>query len=989
MMKKNVKQKNKSQADTFMKRAFEAVQASQPGQIKALKSKLKEAINLAIPKSVAEKHASAQRTLLHYAVLDPAVTIETIKALLEAGADPNVLTGSNNTALSIAITINHSPEVLQLLIENKAKILTGLPTSPLSVAIDQNNLEVTKMLLKELEKQNVDMQAVLYQSPQNDGSFLALAIRKENLALVLELLKYAKAKSNDNNNQVNYIANDRTLLLLAINTGNAEIVEALIQAGADTKIAVSADNPPLDLAAKKNNVRMAKAILAADPKAPQRAAIRYAAQWDNLEMVSLLLKAGADVNAKTCEKKELGAFDVACMVGNQKVIDLLFPHADLTNINFNCYSAAHYGHAHLVEYLLERGADVNHLTHDSSLMETASYNGHENVVEVLKKYKVNMENSADALIHAIIQKNLDMVNLQLVSGADPNRPNANGGTPMEAAFSRGTPEIAEALLKAGAILSEEIVYMAAADGRLDFLRIFLEYGANINEMSAQEQETPLHAAIREGHITTAEFLIKKGADINAFSEEADSRPLDIACIYDNKECIHLLLAAGADVNLVDANGLGPTHIAVCKNNLPVLEILFSRKETALYPQGEDAIVPIALAAEMGNGEAFAYLLKIAKQRNQLPTLDLWVQIFYNLLPDDEKDANKKLPIFGYLLDELSNKEFLTFIILDFIEMASVKFSEDDDRKPHLQKYIQVIFDKCIAKSITFPDEFKDKLSSVTDLEIEKLFVTPVMAEESSTTANENQLAAPETGNENENNTKANQTKASGQPRAQHIPVTQMLSMFKKMQSQDVIRVRKEKTEPPSNENKPVSIFKPAAEKKQLTWGNGLIASDSKMEDKLIVKEVDFGNNQFFYCPQSMVNLLELNQVASVFESVMEFPKIARLVNQPGLKSLDIDHPAIDINVIDPVTNKVIPCKGEINFEVKTMHAQFKKERLLCVSITGDGGKGSLIVPILYLPEGLHGNDDAKALTEKLKYLTSFNIMAPHTDFQNRIAVGSS
>ncbi|CAN5211106.1 hypothetical protein BH09DEP1_BH09DEP1_3480 [soil metagenome] len=91
-----------------------------------------------------------------------------------------------------------------------------------------------------------------------------------------------------------------TPLLYAVRAGCNELLEWLIGAGADVNIAgTTIDQRPLKTAVLKNNLDMAKKLIAAGAEldyldSSNATVLMVAASRNNLEMVSLLINAGAD-----------------------------------------------------------------------------------------------------------------------------------------------------------------------------------------------------------------------------------------------------------------------------------------------------------------------------------------------------------------------------------------------------------------------------------------------------------------------------------------------------------------------------------------------------------------------------------------------------------------------------------------------------------------------------------------------------------------------
>ena len=69
--------------------------------------------------------------------------------------------------------------------------------------------------------------------------------------------------------------------------------------------------------------------------------------------------------------------------------------------------------------------------------------------------------------------------------------------------------------------------------------------------------TALHFAAREGHIEASQLLVHAGADVNQVTAGDESSPMLVAVINGNYDLARDLLEAGADPNLVSDDGAGP------------------------------------------------------------------------------------------------------------------------------------------------------------------------------------------------------------------------------------------------------------------------------------------------------------------------------------------------------------------------------------------------------------------------------------------------
>ncbi|KAF8204498.1 ankyrin repeat-containing domain protein [Mycena galopus ATCC 62051] len=160
------------------------------------------------------------------------------------------------------------------------------------------------------------------------------------------------------------------------------------------------------------------------------------------------------------------------------------------------------GHREISEYLVLEGADVDYL-------DRRFYSG-------------------TVLYHAVESNNLDLVQLLLASGADPNLsiPTAER-IPILA-----TPnlDILQALLDGGANINAEDHYsqsVFAFHKDAETLRFFLEYGADPNHTDGFGQ-TPLHYACSRGVAAAVELLLQFGATTVEKADIQGDTPVDLA-----------------------------------------------------------------------------------------------------------------------------------------------------------------------------------------------------------------------------------------------------------------------------------------------------------------------------------------------------------------------------------------------------------------------------------------------------------------------------
>lgn len=202
----------------------------------------------------------------------------------------------------------------------------------------------------------------------------------------------------------------------------------------------------------------------------------------------------------------------------------------------------------------------------------------------------------------VINGNTDMVRLLLQYGANINSIDNEGYTALHYAVEKGSLTIAQMLIQGGAETNsinnkeETPVYLALKNndiamtellikngGELDFtppidpiMEDYLKSRVSIrNKLYGLDflQRTELMVAVYEGDYRTADLLIYKGADVNEQNEMGLSALMMSAGLGDIY-ITRLLLKKGADPSLTDKDGVTALSYAMLKpGNLVVNELL--------------------------------------------------------------------------------------------------------------------------------------------------------------------------------------------------------------------------------------------------------------------------------------------------------------------------------------------------------------------------------------------------------------------------------
>jgi len=91
-------------------------------------------------------------------------------------------------------------------------------------------------------------------------------------------------------------------------------------------------------------------------------------------------------------------------------------------------------------------------------------------------------------------------------------------TPLIHAAANGRVEVVRVLLEGGANVERvnayqrTALYIAASHGHLEVCRLLLDWGAKVDPVDWLK-ETPLHDAVQRGHLSVAKLLVERGADV--------------------------------------------------------------------------------------------------------------------------------------------------------------------------------------------------------------------------------------------------------------------------------------------------------------------------------------------------------------------------------------------------------------------------------------------------------------------------------------------
>jgi len=255
----------------------------------------------------------------------------------------------------------------------------------------------------------------------------------------------------------------------ASSKGFLEVVELLVENGADILLLNGTDMTPIHLAARDGQTQIVEFLLAKVGKVPERIlndimSVANMSSTGRPEIVEMLRKFRLQQVAPTTDgmKEADGILLEASESGDfDKVQKALESGANVEETDSRGMKAIIWaglrGHFDIVKILLEKGADVNGTnTAEWTALMQASANGHVEIVKFLleKGAEVNMKTfvSGTALMFASGEGHFEIVKMLLEKGADPtiiiDDTDDYGMTAWAYARRSGHTEIVELLEKA-------------------------------------------------------------------------------------------------------------------------------------------------------------------------------------------------------------------------------------------------------------------------------------------------------------------------------------------------------------------------------------------------------------------------------------------------------------------------------------------------------------------------------------------------------------
>ncbi|GBN06654.1 Ankyrin-1 [Araneus ventricosus] len=336
------------------------------------------------------------------------------------------------------------------------------------------------------------------------------------------------------------------------------------------------------------------------------------------EVVQYLIECGADVNAVS--RDGTTALKLAVQENRKNVVNMLINNnAEISTEKEREFllSAVTSGHEDMVEYFLTRNPE-NGDPGTKCLefpLHTAVLLGHLNIVkrllELQTRKDINARNEVFSTPLEIASRKgyCEIARLLLSNGADPNF--SDDFPPLHFAVEMGDSEMVKILIKAGANSTLQMagcsaIELAVINKNLDIMETLLELSKIYINYKGRNGHTLLHHAAVSGSIQIVKSLVDKGAAING-RDSTDAKPIHIAAKEGYQDIVEYFLIEGLDIDDRGENGWSLMHYAAAGNQSEICKFLIKNGLSANIVDSHGC-TPLHVAAQMGKTNVLHTLL---------------------------------------------------------------------------------------------------------------------------------------------------------------------------------------------------------------------------------------------------------------------------------------------------------------------------------------------------------------------------------------------
>jgi len=406
--------------------------------------------------------------------------------LIEQGADPNYIDAEGNPILFYVVKSGDA-ELCTLLLKHGAKInlknnkgVTALDCCFISNSTDsRDDAGVERMydfLITSGAKLTPHILDSAIKGQTNDGYCDYSIIQKITKQLVSSgqktglspLLESAVLRDLPTFNSLIINENniDQKVLFFTAAFGNVEALQTLFKKGLDINSTDEDSNTLLAIAARTGNIGNIKYLMTKldiNKNKGLYSPLELAVSNNQLEAVKFLIKNGAKINSHFSETDPLSK---ACKNGNLDIVKILCENGyPWDGRSQALQKAAQYNRVEILNYLINKGYNINSTFNNSTALGTAAMSGNMDCVKFLVSHGANIygdKKYSSPLSDACYNGQTEVARYLIENGADINTPQdkTSNQLPLHEAVSCGSMDTVKLLVEHGARIDDSVLAFA-------------------------------------------------------------------------------------------------------------------------------------------------------------------------------------------------------------------------------------------------------------------------------------------------------------------------------------------------------------------------------------------------------------------------------------------------------------------------------------------------------------------------------------------------
>ncbi|TDG97235.1 hypothetical protein EPR50_G00223990 [Perca flavescens] len=465
---------------------------------------------------------------------------ESCRALLDLGANPNILNMALMSPLHLAVSHGHN-NLVELLLSYSAtdcNLQGDLGNTPVMLACSINNCEALSTLLKHGAR--LCQQNKLGHFPIHAAAFAGAKKAMEVILTAGEKLGHQTEV------HINYSDKSKSSPLhLAVRGGNIEAISLCLATGAKVDQQQNDRSTPLHLACTQGATEVVKLMLSSFDQVEDiinltdgacQTPLHRATIFDHTDLAEYLISLGADLNSIDCKGNSPLLLAASC--GAWRTVTLLLSKG--ANVNVKDRSGCNFLHLtilqpkglkNLPEEVLQSGAVKALLSCEDNegctpLHYACRLGIHDSVKNMLGLsgqvgLSCKSKDKKSALHFAAQYGRLNTCQRLLETITDSrllNEGDERGLTPLHLASKEGHTKVVQLLLRKGALFHSDYkgwtcLHYAASAGYTQTMDILLSANLKLLDKTDEDGNTALHIAAREGHVAAVRLLLARGAEL--------------------------------------------------------------------------------------------------------------------------------------------------------------------------------------------------------------------------------------------------------------------------------------------------------------------------------------------------------------------------------------------------------------------------------------------------------------------------------------------